>query len=140
MMRRSWKERTLSVSAQCDFVIDQNADFIAEIYWTDYNNIPIYVVEPIRMEIRSSSGQLEAELIYDGSLPDGQTPPAITYNSDSGLIQLHMPAEQTDKMHPGLFNYDLFVTYADAQNNATLRRHRMLYGQVEVRGKITRQV
>ena len=130
----------MSTSAQCDFVIDQNADFIAEVYWTDYNNIPIAVVEPIRMEIRSKTGQLEAELIYDGSLPDGQTPPSITYNSDSGLIQLHMPAEQTNTMHPGIFNYDLFVTYADAQNNATLRRHRMLYGQVEVRGKITRNV
>jgi hypothetical protein len=140
MMRKSWKERALSTSAQCDFVIDQNADFIAEIYWTDYNNIPIYVIEPIRMEIRSKTGQLEAELIYDGSTPVGQTPSAITYNSDSGLIQIHMPADQTNAMHPGLFNYDLFVTYSDAQNNATLRRHRMLYGQVEVRGKVTRNV
>lgn len=130
----------MSASAQCDFVIDQNADFIAEIYWTDYNNVPISVVSPIRMEIRSGTGQLEAELIYDGDVPDGQVPPSITFNQDSGLIQLVMPAKQTNAMHPGLFYYDLYVTYSDAQNSTTLRQQRLLWGQVEVRGKVTRNV
>jgi hypothetical protein len=129
-----------SASAQCDFIIDQAADWFVELYWTDYNNVPIPVVSPIRMEIRSSSGALVAELIYDGDLPDGSVPPSILFNAESGLIQLQLTSSQTDNMPPGVYNYDLFVTYQDAQNNPLLRRQRLLYGQVEVRGKVTQQV
>lgn len=129
----------MSGAAQCDFVIDQNADFFVEIYWTSYDNIAIPVVSPIRMQMRSPTGQMVAELLYDTEI-DGQTPPTITFNTDSGLIQLQLPASKTNTIPTGIYAYDLFVTYTDAQNNYTLRRHRLLYGQVEVRGKVTLNV
>lgn len=130
----------MSGSAQCDFVIDQGADFFVELYWTDYNNVAIPVVSPMRMEIRAKNGQMAAELVYDTEVPEGQTQPSITFNSESGLIQLQIKSDKTDSMSPGTYAYDLFVTYADAQNNSTLRRHKLLYGSVEVRGKVTQNV
>lgn len=126
----------MSIAANADLVIDQGADFFVQLYWTDMNNVPLSVQAPMRMQIKADTGQVVQELIYQ-DYPAAGEPITIDFSPDVGLIQLSLEAQQTDNIPAGLYDYDLFVSYSDKQINPKIRLIRLLYGKVEVRGKVT---
>ena len=59
----------------------------------------------------------------DGISTAAQT---ILYNSDTGLIQLMIPAEDTSGFPSGVYQYDLFITYMDNMETNATRLHRLV--------------
>lgn len=128
----------MSTAGIVDIDIDQGADFGCQFYWTTMDQTPYTVLAPMRMEIRDDVGNtLYTLATADGSTTSTQT---ILYNSDTGLIQLMIPAADTATFPAGRYNYDLFVTYQDnAVTNAT-RLKRLVKGNVYVDKRYTRNV
>lgn len=121
-----------------DLIIDRGEDWSVQLYWTDYGSNPFTVLSPIRMEIRANTGQVLATLTPKVNDDDY---PYIIYNSESGLIQLQIPSEETDAMPPGIHRYDLFVTYDDqGYEPEGTKLTRLIYGSVTVRERVTQVV
>jgi hypothetical protein len=126
----------MSTAAQVDLTLDQGSDFGVQIYWVDGDRNPFTVLSPMRMEIKSDLGQVMYTLESDDDQPD-PTLQTILYNSESGLIQLQIPASATAAFPPGLYSYDLWVTYQDnAVTNAT-RLRPLIRGNIYVNGRVT---
>lgn len=117
-------------------VIDQGEDWTAQIVWTDDYDEPMPVIHPCRMAIREASGRTMAELYTDPDIPDGDIP-SISLSTETGLIQLHIPAEQTSYIPPGAYHYDLFVTLDSGGTPVTTQQRRLLYGPVTVNKRVT---
>lgn len=116
-------------------VIDQGEDWTTEIVWTDQYDEPLPVAHPCRMAIRSTAGQTVAELYTDPATPEG-TVPSIAYSTETGLLQLHLPASQTGAIPPGEYHYDLFVTLT-TDTYAGDQLVRLLYGPVVINKRVT---
>jgi hypothetical protein len=128
----------MSSSALIDLDIDQGADFGIQLYWTTMDQEPFVVLAPMRMEIRDDVGStLYTLATSDGAAAGTQT---ILYNSDTGLIQLMIPASDTSNFPPGRYNYDLFVTYQDNDITNATRLHKLARGSVYVDGRFTKNV
>lgn len=125
----------MSEASNWDMSIDQGADFSAQFYWTDAAGNPFTVLHPIRMDIRAETGQVIHSMasLDDDDLED----PDINFNSDSGLIQLVIPASATSSFPAGRYQYDMFVGYSDGSSGIA-RRKRLLHGSVYVYGSVTR--
>lgn len=128
----------MSSSAVVDLEIDQGADFGVQIYWTTMDQQPFTVLSPMRMEIRDDVGNtLYTLATSDGAVAGSET---ILYNSDSGLIQLMIPAADTANFPAGRYNYDLFVTYQDNDVTNATRLARLQRGSVTVNKRTTRNI
>jgi len=133
----------MSTAARIDLEMDQGADFAIQMYWTTTENEPYSLQSPMRMEIRNSVGGVVATLQTDDTGGDGiedDEDKSIIYDSDSGLIQLQLTADETNAMGPGLFDYDLFVSYLDAAVTGRVRTKRLIAGKVKVNARITSNV
>jgi len=136
-------------AAYADLSIDQGADFTMQIIWTDPTGEPYEVIHPIRMQARAATGQVLLDLTSyaDGAeIPEGIAP-TITYNSDSGVIQLQVPNSLTAGIPQGELYYDLFVTYrapiydlTTGVESSTERRSKILTGKITVEGRVTKDV
>lgn len=129
-----------------DLIIDQGEDFTAQIYWTDYNDDPRPLTAPMSMDIKSPYGQTVAHLYTpDVDWPDDQIEP-IKYNTDTGWLQIHIPATTTDTMPAGNYSYDLWVTVdsgkvkVEQQTQTVFQSVRLLQGKVTVNKRITATV
>lgn len=124
-------------AANVPLVLDQGEDFTAQIVWTDDFGRAQKMVEPMRLDIAGAGGQVVISLttpeteITDGTIPE------ISYSTDIGLIQLHIPKEQTAALPPGVYNYDMFVTVNDGEDYAGNQQFRLLVGTVVVNKRIT---
>lgn len=127
----------MSEAASLDISVDQGTDFGIQIYWTDGANTPFTVMAPMRMDIKSETGQVIHSLMT-GVADDQATP--ILYNSESGVIQLEIPADVTDSFASGSYDYDLFVTYQDSAVTNSTRLTRLLRGRVHVYRRVTQDV
>lgn len=127
----------MSEAASLDISVDQGTDFGIQIYWTDGANTPFTVMAPMRMDIKSETGQVIHSLMT-GVADDEATP--ILYNSESGVIQLEIPADVTDSFASGSYDYDLFVTYQDSAVTNSTRLTRLLRGRVHVYRRVTQDV
>lgn len=124
-------------AGRIDLVIDQGEDWTAQIYWTDYYNDPHKVTAPMSMHVKSPLGQTVADLYTpDETWPAGEVAP-ILYNTETGWIQLHIPATQTNTIPPGNYNYDLFVNIDDGAEYVGTQSVRLLAGTVSVSKRIT---
>ena len=122
----------------CPLDIDQGEDWTVDIVWTDMFDEPVELSHPCRMDIRSKSGQIFAQLETNPTLPDGEVP-SMNVSSSMGLIQLHMPYTQTQELLPGVeYQYDLFVTSGLTTDYGGQQRHRLLFGPVSVNKRTTR--
>lgn len=131
----------MATAAQMDITLDQGADWSCQLYWTRGDNRPYFLVAPMRMEIRDQVNNVAVTLqTNDSSTDDGDADPddrTILFNSETGLVQLELSDEQTDRLSPqNSYVYDLFVHHAD--ETGTVRKKRLVYGQVFVNGRITR--
>lgn len=129
----------MSTAGVVNLEVDAGSDFATQIYWTDSQSTPFTVLSPMRMEIRSDTGELLYTLQTDDATPDGDDN-SILYNSTSGLIQLMLPASVTSSFPVGVFNYDLFVTYQDNTVTNETRLRKLIKGQVYVNGRVTQNV
>jgi len=127
----------MSEAASLDISIDQGTDFGIQVYWTDGANTPFTVLSPMRMDIKSDTGQVIHTLMTGVNEEDAST---ILYNSESGVIQLQMSAAVTDTFPAGTYDYDLFVTYQDSKVTNTTRLTRLLRGKVHVYRRVTENV
>lgn len=128
----------MSTAALVDLEIDQGADYGVQLYWTTMDQQPYTVLAPMRMEIRDDVGNTMYTLTTtDGTSTGTQT---ILYNSDTGLIQLMIPAEDTSGFPSGVYVYDLFITYVDNMDTNATRIHRLVQGNVYVNKRVTRSV
>ncbi len=128
----------MSTAALVDLEIDQGADYGVQLYWTTMDQTPYTVLAPMRMEIRDDVGNTMYTLATsDGATVGSET---ILYNSDTGLIQLTIPAEDTSGFPAGVYQYDLFITYVDNMSTNATRVHRLVRGNVYVNKRITRSV
>ena len=127
-------------AGRVDFIVDQGEDFTCQLVWSDFSDNPIPVTTPMRMDIKSPFGQVMVSLLVpDPPLPVDEIPP-ITYNTDSGLIQLHLTKERTNAIPGGVYNYDLFVNVDDGEAYAGFQQHRLIYGQFISRARTTQGV
>lgn len=129
----------MSTAAPVDIDLDQGADFGVQIYWSNADIQPYRVMSPMRMEIRNTTGQVIYTLQTDDNAPDDAVK-NILYNSDSGLIQLMIPAADTSTFPVGALDYDLFVTYQDNDVTNTTRLKRLIKGKVNVDRRYTQNV
>lgn len=128
----------MSTSARVDIDIDQGADFAVQLYWTSNDQQPFPVLAPMRMEIRDDVGNtLYTLATADGTSLGGES---ILYNSDSGLIQLMIPASATGTFPAGRYAYDLFVTYQDNDVTNATRVARLIYGSAYVNKRTTQSI
>lgn len=121
-------------AANIPLVIDQGEDFTCQIIWTDNTGAPIPVAEPIRLDIVDQNFpilSLTTAPVEEGYIPE------ITYSSEIGLIQLHIPKEQTQAIAPGLYQYDMFASVDDGTSYAGNQQQRLLVGQVVINKRIT---
>jgi hypothetical protein len=124
-------------AGRVDFVIDQGEDFTCQLIWSDFTDNPVPVTTPMRMDIKSPYGEVVHSLIVpDPPLPPDEIP-GITYNTTSGLIQLHIPAVVSDTIVGGIYAYDLFVSVDDGAAYAGLQKTRLIQGQLTCRARIT---
>lgn len=126
----------MSTAGEVDLVLDQGADFGIQIYWTDAESNPFTVLSPMRMDVKNDVGGIVTTLQTDDEAPVDAVV-TILYNSDSGLIQLNLPASVTATMPTGTYRYDLFVTYQDNAQTNTTRLKRLIEGNLTVQGRVT---
>lgn len=126
----------MSTAGEVDLVLDQGADFGIQIYWTDAESNPFTVLSPMRMDVKNDVGGIVTTLQTDDEAPVDAVV-TILYNSDSGLIQLNLPASVTSTMPTGTYRYDLFVTYQDNAQTNTTRLKRLIEGNLTVQGRVT---
>lgn len=117
-------------------VIDQGEDFTAQIIWTDGRGTPQPVTLPIRLDIMDVTMPVLSLTTPDEDWPPGDIP-EISYSSELGLIQLHIPKEQTSLVPPGMYIYDMFASVDDGGAYAGNQQQRVLAGQVIVNKRIT---
>lgn len=129
----------MSTAANVDLSLDQGSDFGVQIYWVDGDRTPFTVLSPMRMEIRSELGQVMFTLQTDDDQLD-PTQQTILYNSESGLIQLNIPSTATQNFPPGIYNYDLWVTYQDNVVTNATRLRPLIRGTIYVNGRVTKVV
>lgn len=127
-------------AGRVDFIIEQGEDWTCQLVWTDYFDNPMQVTTPMRMAIKSQYGQVAHELIVPDVPPAADEIPAISYNTESGLIQLHMDDDQTAALNPGIYSYDLFCSVEDNAAYAGTQQVKLIYGSVTVRGRVTKLV
>ena len=123
-------------AGRVDFVMDQGEDWTCQLVWNDFFDNPITVIDPMRMDIKAPSGSVVHSLIYVTGLPPDEIPP-ITYNSEAGLIQLHIPSTASDDIPGGIYNYDLWVNVDDGDVFTGNQKTPILRGLFEVRQRIT---
>ena len=121
-----------------DLVIDQGEDWTAQIIWTDYYDNPVAVSTPMRMTIKSPYGAIVRELVVPVSVGAGEIP-EIAYNPESGLIQLHLDADQTRVLQPGAYPYDLWVSVTD-DVYAGIQSKKLIYGLIYVAASYTKVI
>lgn len=127
-------------AGRVDFVIDQGEDFTCQLIWSDFTDNPVPVTTPMRMDIKSPYGEVVHTLAPpDVELPAGEIP-AITYNSTSGLIQLHIPSTISTTIPGGVYAYDLFVSVDDGEAYAGIQKSRLIQGQVTCRARTTQGI
>lgn len=127
-------------AGRVDFVVDQGEDFTAQLVWGDFTDNPIPVVPPIRMDLKSGANQIVHTMtVPDVALPAGEIP-AITYNTDSGMIQLHIPKEVTATLTAGLYAYDLYCNVDDGAAYAGLQQSRLIQGNIIVGSRTTKGI
>jgi hypothetical protein len=124
-------------AANVPLVIDQGEDFTAQIIWTDDNGNAQKLIAPMRLDIVSGGNLPIISLTTPTSPVPNGTIPAISYSTDIGMIQLHIPKEQTAALPAGVYNYDFFVTVNDGNVYAGNQQFRLLVGQVVVNQRIT---
>lgn len=122
-------------AANVPLIIDQGEDFTAQIIWTDDAGSAQAVTAPMRLDIAGAGGQIITSL--DTEVPaDPDEIPELSYSSDIGLIQIHIPNSQTAALAPGQYQYDLFVTVGGEVYGGP-QRHKLLAGDVIVNKRIT---
>lgn len=127
------------MAGHVDLYVDKGADFTAQFVWNDFTDNPIPVTLPMRMDVKSPYGQVMFTLFPPDPVPPDQVP-AMTYNTDSGMIQIHMAKEQTDLLEGGSYSYDLFVSVDDGSAGTGDQLVVLLYGSVIVRPRITQGI
>lgn len=125
-------------AARVDLKVDQGADFLVQVYWQDQSQTPMQVVGPMRMEIRTADTKQMVMALQVGSLEDDESYDLV-YNTESGLIQIHISPERSKNVHPGVYVYDLFCGYLDRATDV-VRRHKLIEGNLEVVGRVTQDV
>ena len=123
-------------AANVPLVIDQGEDFTAQIVWTDDYGRAQNMVAPMRLDIANNTQTVISLTTPETDPPDGSIP-EISYSTEIGMIQLHIPHSQTAALTPGLYQYDLFVTVDDGAAYAGSQQFRLLVGQVIVNKRIT---
>ena len=123
-------------AANVPLVIDQGEDFTAQIVWTDDFGQAQKMVSPMRLDIANNTQTILSLTTPVTDPPDGSIP-EISYSTDIGMIQLHIPHSQTATLSPGLYQYDLFVSVNDGAVYAGKQQFRLLAGQVVVNKRIT---
>lgn len=127
------------MAGRVELWVDQGADFTAQIVWNDFTDNPIPVTNPMRMDVKSPYGQVMFSLFPPETLPPADVP-AMTYNTDNGMIQIHMSKEQTQLLEGGTYNYDLFATVDDGDAGTGDQLVALLYGPIIVRPRITQGI
>lgn len=123
-------------AANVPLVIDQGEDWTTEVIWTDSYENPVQVIHPCQLDIKTNQGQTIVSLVSDPDIPDGEIP-GIAISTEIGLLQLHIPAEQTAGLVPGNYDYDLFVTDDNQDDYALPQMQRLIYGSASVNKRIT---
>lgn len=127
----------MSTAVSVDLTLDQGSDFGVQIYWVDGDRNPFTVLSPMRMEIQNDLGQVMFTLQSDDTQND-PTQQTILYNSETGLIQLMIPASATAAFPEGIYNYDLWVTYQDNVVTNQTRLRPLIRGNIYVNGRVTK--
>lgn len=119
--------------------IDQGEDWTTQIIFTDPTGEPYQVIHPCRMEIKAKTGEtlVTLDTVHPDDFIEGGPPPEIALSEEIGLIQIHIPREQTKTFPPDVYRYDLFVSTTDGGEYADEQVTRLLKGSVTVDKSVT---
>lgn len=124
-------------AANVPLAIDQGEDFTMQIVWTDDFGRAQKMIAPMRMDIVGPGNSVILSLTTPVTDPPDGEIPEISYSTDVGIIQIHIPKAQTAALNPGVYNYDMFATVNDGDAYAGDQQFRLLVGQVVVNQRFT---
>jgi hypothetical protein len=127
------------MAGRVDLYVDQGADYTAQLVWNDFTDNPIPVTLPMRMDVKSPYGQVMFSLFPPDPLPTDEIP-AMTYNTDNGMIQIHITKEQTDLLAGGMYKYDLFATVDDGDVGTGDQLVRLVFGDLICSSRVTQGI
>ena len=128
----------MSDAAPVTLVMTQGEDFTAQIVWTTEQGLPQPVTTPMRLDVVGAGMQPIISLTTpDTVAPDG-TIPEISYSSEIGLIQIHVPRSQTALLPAGAYQYDMFVTVDDGNAYAGNQQLPLMGGSFIINQRITK--
>jgi len=137
------------MSGYADLEMEQGEDFGLQVVWTDNVNESYKVCHPMRLQARASTGQtiLDLSTVDQEDELSGGTEPSIQYSTQGGVVQIIVPASQTETMPVGTLFYDLFVSYKSdtsdfitGEPTSTVRLSKLIKGKIIVEGRVTKHV
>lgn len=125
-------------TARIDLIINQGEDWAVQMIFTDERDRAMNLVNPFRMDIRDTTGQVQHTLETDDTDPTLQNGvPGIVVSSSIGLVQLYLDDAVTSDLVPGLYYYDIFGHCDDGNAYAGDQVIRLAQGTVNVQKRIT---
>jgi len=123
---------------QVDFLIDVGEDWAFQMYWTDQYDDPIQVINPMKMTVKDSLGATVDTYISGSDTPVGGQLQYLTFNTETGFIQLSLPDSYTNTLTPGIYSYDLWAHVDDPDDiNNTTKRSKIFGGNFIVLAAVT---
>jgi hypothetical protein len=100
----------MSQPQHIDLNITQGEDYTAQWYWLDVSDNPYPVVDPAYLIVATVSGNVVYKYKTAGAL-SGWIAGAIEVSNTSGFIQFSLTKAQTESMTPGVYKYEMFLSY-----------------------------
>jgi len=114
-----------------DLHVDVGEDWACQLYWTDQYDDPMAVIHPMKMTVQFNTPET---FVSTSEAPGAGEYAYLSYNTETGFIQITFPDTHTENWTPGVYPYDLFVHVYDPDDiNATYKRQKIFGGSVVVR-------
>jgi hypothetical protein len=107
----------MSQPTRLDLHIHCGADYTGQWYWYDLSNTPFPVVNPAFMQIKTLSLTTSIAKYKTAGALAGWTAGPIEVSNTNGFVQLSLTKVQTQAINPGVYVYDMFVTYNVLDND-----------------------
>jgi hypothetical protein len=96
---------------EVELIMAVGEDCAWQIFWTDEDDEPIPIADPVLADVKDANGQL---VIRFSSQNDPVEDAYIEYSGFIGFFQLTVPRSRTQLLLPGRYSFDLFAAVADS--------------------------
>jgi hypothetical protein len=120
-----------------DLQIDKGESWSVQLYWTDQYDEALSVTNPMRMMVKSGVTLINTYISVSDAPTGGQLQ-YISFNTETGFIQISLPSSHTNTLTPGIYQYDLFAEIEDPDDLANpTKRTKVIGGEFIVAASTT---